>query len=82
MEDEMGKPMVASYSLRDSRGRHIRLASMVTLEDGTEVRFVERMPNGEAIRQARAERDRQTLRDALGVWNTIGVLAGRVAVTL
>jgi hypothetical protein len=55
MEDEMGQPLVTQYQLRDSRGRRIRLASMVTLEDGTEVRFVERMPNGEAIRQARAE---------------------------
>jgi hypothetical protein len=57
MEDEMGQPLVTQYQLRDSRGRRIRLASMVTLEDGTEVRFVERLPNGEAIRQARAERE-------------------------
>jgi hypothetical protein len=34
-------------------GRHIRIATKVTLEDGRQVTFMERMPKGKAIAQAR-----------------------------
>lgn len=47
---------VSTFRLTARNGRHIRIATKVTFEDGTEVKFMERMPKGEAIRQAEAQR--------------------------
>ena len=40
------------YTIKTKTGNHIRKASKVTFPDGYEVRFIERMPKREAIRQA------------------------------
>jgi hypothetical protein len=49
---------VTEYNLKASNGRHIRKATKVTFPDGYEVRFIERMPKGEAVKQAEAIRAR------------------------
>jgi hypothetical protein len=41
--------MVASWT-----GRPIRKATQVTLEDGRVIKFMERLPKGQAIEQAKA----------------------------
>lgn len=46
------QPTVSTYRLTASNGRHIRIATMVTLADGRVVRFMEKMSKREAIRQA------------------------------
>ena len=43
---------VTEYNLKSKNGRHIRRATKVTFPDGYEVRFIERMPKGAAIKQA------------------------------
>ena len=45
---------VETYRLVASNGRHIRLATKVTLADGRVVKFMERMPKRAAIAQALA----------------------------
>lgn len=45
---------VSSYRLVAGNGRPIRLATKVVFVDGTEVKFMERMPKKEAIAQALA----------------------------
>lgn len=45
---------VEDYNLRVRNGRHIRVATMVTLPSGEVVRFLERMGKREAIAQAEA----------------------------
>lgn len=47
---------VSTYRLQASNGRHIRIATKVVFADGFTVRFIDRMPKGEAIRQAAAQR--------------------------
>lgn len=41
-----------------SNGRYVRMATRVTFPDGKEVRFMDRLPKGEAIKQAIVIRDR------------------------
>lgn len=43
-----------TYTLRRPNGSKIRIASLVRRIDGKVCRFVERLPNAEAIRQAAA----------------------------
>lgn len=45
-----------TFKLVAQNGRHIRVATKVTFPDGYEVKFMERMPKGEAIKQAIALR--------------------------
>ena len=45
-------PKVQSYNLTASNGRHIRVATMVILADGTEIRFMEKLTKAEALRAA------------------------------
>jgi hypothetical protein len=42
----------STYRLTAANGRHIRIATKVVFADGRVIRFIERMPKGEAIRQA------------------------------
>jgi hypothetical protein len=49
---------VTDYNLKASNGKHIRKATMVTFEDGTVIRFTEKMSKAEAIRQAEIQKDR------------------------
>ena len=42
----------SEYSLKTKTGKHIRIATKVTFADGYEVKFIEKMPNGAAIKQA------------------------------
>lgn len=47
------QPTVSNYRLTAAlTGRHIRIATMVTFPDGHVVRFMERMSERDAIRQA------------------------------
>lgn len=50
---------VETYNLKAGNGRHIRIATLVRLPDGTEIRFTERMGKREALRQAQFELDRR-----------------------
>ena len=43
-----------TYTLRRPNGSPIRVATLVRRADGKVLRFVERLPKGEAIRQAAA----------------------------
>ncbi len=52
MNAATGLATVKTYNLQTANGRHIRKATMVTFEDGFEVKFMERMTNNEARRQA------------------------------
>jgi hypothetical protein len=53
LDNDMTNTAAASnYELFASNGRRIRTATQVTFSDGTVVRFMERMPKGEAIRRA------------------------------
>jgi len=47
---------VSTYSLKAANGRHIRKATMVTLADGSVVKFMDKMSNSEAIRQVRQQK--------------------------
>lgn len=42
---------VTSYRLTAANGRHIRMATKIILNDGKEVRFLEKLSRREAIRQ-------------------------------
>jgi hypothetical protein len=39
-----------TYNLKTASGRHIRQATKAILDDGTEIRFTEKMTNAEAVR--------------------------------
>jgi hypothetical protein len=52
---------VTDYELKASSGKHIRKATMVTFEDGTVIRFTEKMSKAEAIRQAEIQK-KQTMK--------------------
>lgn len=52
---------VTTYELRAANGRAIRRATAVTI-NGQRVEFLDRMPKGQAIRQAHAELERQAAR--------------------
>jgi hypothetical protein len=41
-----------TYNLKAANGRHIRQATKVILDDGTEIRFTEKMTQAEAEREA------------------------------
>lgn len=43
---------VETYALKAKNGRHIRMATKVVFPDGFEVKFMDKMPKAEAIRQA------------------------------
>lgn len=43
---------VTNYQLKAANGKNIRIATMVTLSNGQEIKFVERMSKKEAIRNA------------------------------
>jgi hypothetical protein len=45
---------VTDYDLIAINGRHIRKATKVVFQDGSEIRFTERMPKNAAIAQATA----------------------------
>lgn len=45
-------PKVETYKLFASHGRYIRLATQVTLRNGRVVKFLDKMPKGQAIKQA------------------------------
>jgi hypothetical protein len=49
----MTEPTVSLYDLRTATGRHIRMATEVRWPGGDVVRFMDRMPKAEALRQAR-----------------------------
>ncbi len=49
----------SSYNLKASNGRHVRIATMVTFDDGRIIRFTERLSKREAIRQAKYQRRKQ-----------------------
>lgn len=49
-------PEVGTYQLVAGNGRPIRKATVVTFADGKEIRFIERLPKGEAVKQAEARR--------------------------
>lgn len=54
------RPEVTTYQLTAGlTGRLIRKATQVTFSDGKVIRFIDRLPKGEAIRQAEVERERQ-----------------------
>lgn len=42
---------VENYKLTASNGKHIRIATKVILDNGEEIRFIERLSKKEAIRQ-------------------------------
>jgi hypothetical protein len=46
---------VENYHLHASNGKHIRIATKVILEDGREIRFLERLSKKQAIRSAQFE---------------------------
>lgn len=46
------KMKVAEYEMRASNGKHIRIATKVILEDGSEMRFIDRLSKREALKQA------------------------------
>lgn len=50
------KNTAATYKLYASNGRYIRQATKVTLADGRVVKFLDKMPKGQAIRQAQEVR--------------------------
>lgn len=52
-------PVVETYQLVAGNGRPIRKATVVTFDDGEEVRFIEKLPKGQAIEQAEARREGQ-----------------------
>ena len=43
---------VETYKLTAGNGKHIRLATKVTRDDGTEIKFMEKLSKKEAIEQA------------------------------
>lgn len=47
-------PTVETYDLYANNGRYIRKATIVDFGNGIEVRFVDRLPKGQAITQAEA----------------------------
>jgi hypothetical protein len=47
---------VELFRMVAANGRHIRMATKVTFADGTVVKFMERLPKGEAVRQAMQQR--------------------------
>lgn len=49
-------PVVETYQLVAGNGRPIRKATVVTFADGEQVRFIEKLPKGEAIKQAQTRR--------------------------
>ena len=53
-------PTVGTYQLVAGNGRPIRKATVVTFADGQEIRFIERLPKGEAIKQAEARREERS----------------------
>jgi hypothetical protein len=74
-------PEVHTYDLQRPDGSHIRKATLVVLEDGEVIRFIDRLSKREAIRQARAdvERRRCTFCRALTSGGlTTSVQSGRV----
>jgi hypothetical protein len=46
-----------TYTLRRPNGSPIRVATLVRRADGKVLRFMEKMPKGEAIRQAAGQRE-------------------------
>jgi hypothetical protein len=50
---------VRTYDLKRPDGSHIRTATLVVLEDGEVIHFMERLSKREAIRQARADVERR-----------------------
>lgn len=57
----MTEMVVESYAMKawDGSGRHVCMATLVRFEDGTEVRFSEKMSKRAAIKAAVAYRERQ-----------------------
>lgn len=53
------KTTVETYRLVTTTGRHIRMATRVTFADGLVVKFMDKMGNKEAIRQAELYRVRE-----------------------
>ncbi len=45
---------VSTYRISTINGRAVRTATVVTFADGIEVKFMERLPKRDAIRQAEA----------------------------
>jgi hypothetical protein len=48
----MSAAKVSEYRLTARNGRHIRVATMVTLADGRVIRFLDKLGKAEAVRQA------------------------------
>lgn len=44
--------VVSTYRLTTKTGKHIRIASKVTLDDGREIKFVDKMSKKDAIKNA------------------------------
>lgn len=44
---------VETYPLLNSKGYYIRKATMVIAKDGRTVKFIDKMPKGEALKQAK-----------------------------
>jgi hypothetical protein len=47
---ELNPMTIETYNLKTASGRHIRQATKAILDDGTEIRFTEKMTNAEAVR--------------------------------
>lgn len=56
---------VSNYNLQTSSGKHIRVATQVTLPNGQVIRFAEKLTRKEAIRNAQAQIERQRTRVSL-----------------
>jgi hypothetical protein len=54
---------VSTYTLKTQNGRHIRQATKVTYSDGREVKFVDKLPKKEALRQTAAQIARDASRN-------------------
>jgi hypothetical protein len=59
------QPLVKLYKLATAAGRRIRKATMVLFPDGREVKFLEKLPKREAIRQAQEQIGRQNPHELL-----------------
>jgi hypothetical protein len=54
---------VKNYTLKAANGKHVRVATMVVLDNGKEIKFMEKMSKKEAIRNAQFYMDRE-----LNIW--------------
>jgi len=56
---------VSNYNLKTFSGKHIRVATQVTVPNGQVIRFAEKLTKKDAIRNAKAQVDREQSRVSL-----------------